>query len=453
MALSRPFGAAGRRPCSGRALLAFSFIAVFAVSCSGSPKHKELIRDSSAATAASAAASLYGAGISTTPVITTTESATPTPTASMTPTPSPTPEPSPTEPPAPLQTLVDGNHGYAVTSGAVIRAQPNTQSAAVARLAYQQELVLQGRVRGERFVVGSQDWPMAIQDWSNLWYKVDGGYVYSAYVWVPKAGQVLPSSLPAGERWVNVNLATQTAQLMIGDRAVYTADVTSGKNGYETPTGHWRVNYQVLNETMTSGQAGINDPAEHYDVQNVLFTQYFDGSGDALHLNYWQPESVFGKAPTSHGCVGLFVQDAQYFWMFGQGGMRVEINQNGRILPPPAPPPTSRPATAVATATPRPAAAPVGPVTPTSAPTPAAGTADESSPAAGPSPAVATAVLGTATPGGGPSGTATAGSAFAASVTATQGAASPVAVPPTLTPTPARAALVANPTSSGTPVR
>ncbi len=288
---------------------------------------------------------------------------------------------------------------------------------------------------------------MAIQDWSNLWYKVDGGYVYSAYVWVPKAGQVLPSSLPAGERWVNVNLATQTAQLMIGDRAVYAADVTTGKNLYETPTGHWRVNYQVLNETMTSGQAGINDPAEHYDVQNVLFTQYFDGSGDALHLNYWQPESAFGNARTSHGCVGLFIQDAQYVWMFGQAGMRVEINQNGRILPPPAPPPTSRPATAVAT--PRPAAAPLAPVTPTSTPTPAAGTADQSTPATGPSPAVATAVLGTSTPGGGP----TAGSAFAASATATQGAASPVAVPPASTSTPAPASLLANPTSIGTPVR
>jgi len=121
---------------------------------------------------------------------------------------------------------------------------------------------------------------------------------------------------------------------MVCDTVVYTAPVTTGKDGFETPTGHWRVNYQVPNETMTSAQAGINNPAEKYDVRNVLFTQYFDGFGDALHLNYWQPAGVFGSTPTSHGCVGLYLRDAQYLWMFGQPGMRVEINVNGRIVPP-----------------------------------------------------------------------------------------------------------------------
>lgn len=210
---------------------------------------------------------------------------------------------------------------------------------------------------------------------------MDGGYVYSAFVWVPRPGEVLPSQLPRGERWVAVDLATQTAKLMIGDSAVYSADVTTGKDGYETPTGHWRVNYQVLNETMTSSQAGINDPAEHYDVKNVLFTQYFDGLGDALHLNYWQPAGVFGNTRTSHGCVGLYVRDAQYFWMFGQPGMRVEITQNGRILPPPAP--AAQPATVAPTAPP---------------PTPTPRRAPAATPAAATPANVATPVLVTPTP-------------------------------------------------------
>jgi hypothetical protein len=77
---------------------------------------------------------------------------------------------------------------------------------------------------------------------------------------------------------------------------------------------------------MTSGQAAIDDPAEAYNVKNVLYTQYFDSLGDALHLNYWQPDGVFGSARTSHGCVGLYIHDAQWLWLFTQGGVRLEIH-------------------------------------------------------------------------------------------------------------------------------
>jgi hypothetical protein len=43
---------------------------------------------------------------------------------------------------------------------------------------------------------------------------------------------------------------------MIGDRAVYAADVTTGKNGYETATGHWQIIERVFNEEMRSDQIG-----------------------------------------------------------------------------------------------------------------------------------------------------------------------------------------------------
>jgi len=103
--------------------------------------------------------------------------------------------------------------------------------------------------------------------------------------------------------------------------------VTTGKPDFDTPKGRYTVGAwgRVQNETMTSSQAAINDPAEAYNVKNVLFTQYFDGAGDALHLNYWQPESVFGTARTSHGCVGLYIHDAQWLWMFASGGVPLEI--------------------------------------------------------------------------------------------------------------------------------
>jgi hypothetical protein len=253
--------------------------------------------------------------------------ATPSPVATATPAPTPIATPSPvaaaSPTPAPDANVV---YGYAVTGAASIHAAPETDSDIVGSLSYEQPLQLHGEVRGERVVVGDQNWPMAIQDWSDLWYEVDGGYVYAAYVWIPAEGEMLPELLPAGVRRVDVDLASQTTSLLVNDTVVYTAAVTTGKDGYQTPRGIWHVVYQVLNETMTSAQAGINDPAERYDVHNVLFTQYFDDQGDALHLNYWQPDSAFGNRRTSHGCVGLFLGDAQYLWLFGVQGMEVDIH-------------------------------------------------------------------------------------------------------------------------------
>lgn len=370
MSGSRQAVAVERRPRLFVPLL-IVLIAALSIACGSTPKPKDLVREPTAAPSSGTPQVAVIAGSPATP---STATATPAATASATPeashSPSPTAEPTATATPVPppVDVLADGTHGYVVSSGTLVYADPTTHSTVVGKLRYEQELQLLAKVRGERFVVGSQDWPMAIQNWSNLWYKTAEGYVYSAYVWIPMPGQVLPESLGPGERWVNVNLAAQTAQVMVGDRVVYTADVTTGKNGFDTPTGHWRVNYQVANETMTSGQAGINDPAEHYDVKNVLFTQYFDGLGDALHLNYWQPESVFGDSRTSHGCVGLYIQDAQWIWMFGQTGMRVEINSNGRILPPPpqpsAPPPTQRSAAPTQAPAPPQAPAPTQPPAP-----------------------------------------------------------------------------------------
>ncbi len=67
------------------------------------------------------------------------------------------------------------------------------------------------------------------------------------------------------------------------------------------------------------------DAPEGYYIKDILFTQYFDWQGDALHLNYWQPASVFGRQPTSHGCVGLRYADAEFFWNFLSLGSRVVI--------------------------------------------------------------------------------------------------------------------------------
>jgi lipoprotein-anchoring transpeptidase ErfK/SrfK len=64
---------------------------------------------------------------------------------------------------------------------------------------------------------------------------------------------------------------------------------------------------------------------EHYVLEDVLYTQYFTFEGHALHLNYWRDEYYFGNIRSSHGCIGMRLADAEFFWNFARYGTRVTI--------------------------------------------------------------------------------------------------------------------------------
>jgi lipoprotein-anchoring transpeptidase ErfK/SrfK len=137
-----------------------------------------------------------------------------------------------------------------------------------------------------------------------------------------RAPPAVPGAERPGERWVLVDIATQRASAMIGTEVVHTALVTTGKQGWETPRGTFRIGYRVANETMTSASIGAE---EEYVLENVLYTQYFTNEGHALHLNYWRSDNYFGRIPSSHGCVGMRLADAEFFWRFASIGTRIVI--------------------------------------------------------------------------------------------------------------------------------
>ncbi len=132
----------------------------------------------------------------------------------------------------------------------------------------------------------------------------------------------IPGPEVTGERWVLVDIGSQTATAMIGDQPYYTALVTTGVDGWDTPVGTWFIQYRVENETMTSASIGAD---EYYVLDDVLYTQYFTNVGHALHLNYWRDDSYFGNTRSSHGCVGMRLADAEFFWNFANVGTRVTI--------------------------------------------------------------------------------------------------------------------------------
>jgi hypothetical protein len=253
--------------------------------------------------------------------------ATPMPSSTATTPPEPTKTAFPTFTPTPVLDV-----GVAIVVGGDLRVRnaPTTKGPVVRTLKDQAHVQIAGAAEGENVLVGSQTWPATIPAWTRLWYKLsDGTFVYASFIFILLPGEESPLSDPHGEeKWIDVNVTTQTASAMIGNRSIHTALVSTGSPQFPSPLGSHRIEKdgRLAVERMTATQAGYTPGQATYDVENVLFTQYYDRGGDALHLNYWRPESVFGHTATSHGCVGLLPHDAQYFWLFGAPGMRVEIH-------------------------------------------------------------------------------------------------------------------------------
>jgi len=137
----------------------------------------------------------------------------------------------------------------------------------------------------------------------------------------------IPDGIGPDERWVDVNLTQQVTCAMEGREIVRVVLVTTGQPGFETPEGQFRILYRVADERMTSTGLGIPiDSPDGYDLDHVLWTQYFTNQGHALHDNYWRPLSVFGHEATSHGCVGMVEPDAAFLWRFVGRGALVNIH-------------------------------------------------------------------------------------------------------------------------------
>lgn len=117
-----------------------------------------------------------------------------------------------------------------------------------------------------------------------------------------------PSETVAGERWLDVDLETQTVVAYEGTTPVYATLVSTGKYGHRTPTGVYRVGRKKSMTTMNSARGA----REVYSVANVPWTMYFH-QGYALHGAFWH--DGFGRT-RSHGCVNLAPTDAKWVYEF-----------------------------------------------------------------------------------------------------------------------------------------
>lgn len=121
-----------------------------------------------------------------------------------------------------------------------------------------------------------------------------------------------PSEVAEGERWIDIDLSSQTAVAYEGTIPVYVTLVSTGKgpagSSFATPRGAFRIWVKLTGSTMDNLED--EEATNYYSIEDVPYVQYFAG-GVGLHGAFWH--SGFGRV-RSHGCVNLSPVDAR--WLF-----------------------------------------------------------------------------------------------------------------------------------------
>jgi lipoprotein-anchoring transpeptidase ErfK/SrfK len=120
-------------------------------------------------------------------------------------------------------------------------------------------------------------------------------------------------NVAAGERWIDVDLATQTLVAYEGHKPVFTTLVSTGKGRPGSPTVTPKGTFRVWIKLVASDMDNLEDEnaARYYRMETVPYVQYFS-KGVGLHGAFWHRS--FGQV-RSHGCVNLAPLDAQrLFW-------------------------------------------------------------------------------------------------------------------------------------------
>ncbi|WP_030057458.1 MULTISPECIES: L,D-transpeptidase [Streptomyces] len=101
---------------------------------------------------------------------------------------------------------------------------------------------------------------------------------------------------------VDLDAHTLTVRAGRGGKVVRVLKVSGGSPEHSTYRGVMVVSERYKVTRMNSQTVGMGD---EYDIKDVPHAMRLTGSGTFIHGNYWADPGVFGRANTSHGCIGL----------------------------------------------------------------------------------------------------------------------------------------------------
>ena len=131
----------------------------------------------------------------------------------------------------------------------------------------------------------------------------------------PKRAEIKPGG---GAIVIDINLSTQYMTVYQGNNVVLESYVSTGRPGFDTPTGTFYVHTKYEADDMEGVIGG-----EYYNVPQVPDVLYFSDRGHAIHGAYWH--NNFG-AVMSHGCVNLPTDVAEYLYSFTPVGTKIVIH-------------------------------------------------------------------------------------------------------------------------------
>ncbi|MDX1412775.1 MAG: L,D-transpeptidase family protein [Candidatus Promineifilaceae bacterium] len=128
---------------------------------------------------------------------------------------------------------------------------------------------------------------------------------------------IRPSGVGPNERWIDVNLNTQTLVAYEGDVPVFNSLISSGLWNTPTVTGQFRTWMKYESQDMNGYLLGYD-----YYLEDVPYVMYFF-KDFAIHGAYWH--NNFGT-PMSHGCVNMHPADAGWLFNWAPVGTTVNIH-------------------------------------------------------------------------------------------------------------------------------
>ncbi len=121
----------------------------------------------------------------------------------------------------------------------------------------------------------------------------------------------------SSDKWLEVNLTEQKIYAWEGNQKVFEFFVSTGRPGYNTPTGEFTVWRKVLYQAY---RGGSRERGDYYYLPNVPYSLFFSNNkvakskGYAVHGAYWHND--FGIKRRSAGCVNVRPEEAAklYSW-------------------------------------------------------------------------------------------------------------------------------------------
>lgn len=121
------------------------------------------------------------------------------------------------------------------------------------------------------------------------------------------------SAASNGDKWIDVNLTTQSLVAYEGDKPVYWVTVSTGLPGTPTVTGQYHIYVKYVSQLMYG---------PGYYLPDVPYVMYFY-LGYGIHGTYWH--NNFGH-PMSHGCVNTPTPDAKWLYEWAPIGTLVNVH-------------------------------------------------------------------------------------------------------------------------------